>query len=110
MGQTGKLEAMHELSDGEIYTIVQQTVLFSHTEELKIPELANTETYRPEIIQDNGDSPPVNTQAFPPNSSQKTLLLPQLTLRHTPVLRLDMPLYKYARETSLMSASKAPAT
>ena len=37
-------------------------MLFSHTDELEIPELANAETDLPENLQDNDATPPVKTQ------------------------------------------------
>ena len=43
-------------------------VLFSHTNELKILELADAETDPPENHQDNGTMPPVNTQPSPLHS------------------------------------------
>ena len=41
-------------------------VLFSRIDELKIPELDNADTDPPENHQDNGATPPVNTQPSPP--------------------------------------------
>ena len=43
-GHSSELEEMHEVVEGELDAIAQPTVLFSHTDELKIPELANAET------------------------------------------------------------------
>ena len=43
-GHISELEEMHEVAEGELCTIAQPTVLFSHTNELEIPELSVTET------------------------------------------------------------------
>ena len=43
-------------------------MLFSRIGELEIPELDNSETNPPEDHQDNGSTPPVNTQPSPPHS------------------------------------------
>ena len=42
--------------------------LFSHTNKLKIPEIADAETKPPENHQDNGATMLVNTQTSPPHS------------------------------------------
>ena len=63
-----KLEAMHEVLEGELEAIAQPTMIFYHTDGIKIPELANAETNPPENHQDNGNTPPVNTQGYPPHS------------------------------------------
>ena len=57
-----ELEAMHEVSEGNVGAIARPTVLFYHTDELKIPELDDAETNPPENLQDNGATPSVNTQ------------------------------------------------
>ena len=66
-GQTSKLEAMHKVSEGELDTIAQPTVILSHTDEPEILELADDNTDPPENHQDNGATPPVNTQTSPPH-------------------------------------------
>ena len=55
---------MHEVSEGEIDAIERPTVLFSHTEELKMLELANANTDPPKSLQDYGATPLVNTQPY----------------------------------------------
>ena len=60
-GHINKLEAMHEVSEGELNVIAWPMVLFSNTDELKILELTDAETNPPENHQDNGNTPPVNT-------------------------------------------------
>ena len=55
---------MHDVSEGELGTIVRPEVLFYHTNELEIPELANAKTDLPENHQDNGATPLVDTQPF----------------------------------------------
>ena len=60
-GHISKLEAMHEVLEGELDVIARPTVLFSHREEIEITELADAETNLPENHQDNGAAPPVNT-------------------------------------------------
>ena len=44
VGHTRKLEAMRNVSQREINAIARSTVLFFHTDELNIPELADAET------------------------------------------------------------------
>ena len=41
---------MHEVSEGEIDTIVQPIVLFYHTNKFEIPELADAETEPPKNL------------------------------------------------------------
>ena len=50
VGHIIKLEAMHEVSEGEIDATTQPTVLFYHTNEIKILELADAKTDPPENI------------------------------------------------------------
>ena len=59
---------MHEVLEGDIDTIVRPTLLFSHTNELKIPELANAKTNPPKKLQDNGAILPIGTQPSLPHS------------------------------------------
>ena len=63
-----KLEAMHEVSEGELDAIARLTVILSHTNELKILELADAETNPPENHQYNGATPTFNAQPYPPHS------------------------------------------
>ena len=67
-GKIVKLETMHEVSEGEMNDIVQTTVILSHTNKIKIPELVNAKTNPPENIQENGATPPVITHTSPPHS------------------------------------------
>ena len=53
---------MHEVSEGEIDAIVRPMVIFSHTDELEIPELAEAKSNPPKNLQDNGATPAVGTQ------------------------------------------------
>ena len=57
-----KLEMMQEFSEGEITEIFQPTVIFSHTDEIEIQELADVETNLPQNFQDNGAMSSVGTQ------------------------------------------------
>ena len=80
-GHTRKLEKMHKVSEGEINAIVRPTVLFSHIDEIKIPELADAdadadaETDPPENLQDIGATSPVSTQPYPPHSPLEDTLV-----------------------------------
>ena len=74
-GHISKLEATHEVSEGDLDAIARPTVLFSHTDKLKIPELDNSETDPPENHQDNGATLPVNTQPSPPHSPLEDTLV-----------------------------------
>ena len=67
-GNIRKLETMPEVSEGDTSAVVQPTALLSHTDELKIPELADIETDPIENLQDNGATPPVGTQPYLPHS------------------------------------------
>ena len=67
-GHIIELEAIHEVSEGELNGIARPTVLFYHTDDLEIPELADAETDPLENQQDNGATALVNTQPSPPHS------------------------------------------
>ena len=67
-GYISKLEAMHELLEGELNTNARPTVIFSHTDELEIPELADAKINPPKKHQDNGATLIVNTHTSPPYS------------------------------------------
>ena len=75
VGHISELEEMHEVAEGELDAIARPTVLFSRTNELKIPELTNAETDPPENHEDNGTTSPVNTQTSPPHSSTEHILV-----------------------------------
>ena len=62
VGHISELEAMHEVLECELNSIAQPTVLFSHTNELEIPELVDADTDPPKNHQNNGATLPVNTQ------------------------------------------------
>ena len=58
-----------EVSEGNIDAIARPTMIFSHTGELEIPELAKAETGLPQNLPYNGAKLPVNTHPFLPHSS-----------------------------------------
>ena len=58
------MKEMHEVAEGNFDAITQPTVFLSHTDKIKILELANVENNPPENHQDNGAMPPVNTQTY----------------------------------------------
>ena len=92
-GHTSKLEAMHKVSEGELDTIAQPTVILSHTDEPEILELADDNTDPPENHQDNGATPPVNTQPSQPHSSpEDTLVASAETPPHPRVEAVDADL------------------
>ena len=99
-GHISKLGEMHEVLKGEIDAISLSTVLFSHTDELKIPELANAKTSK--TMAPCRQSKPRRPHR---NRPRKTPWLPQPSLRHAPTPRLEMPLSKRVGETSWISAS-----
>ena len=74
-GNVSELEAMQKILEGDIKAIARPTVLFSQTNELKIPELDDTDTNPSENLEDNGATPPVNTQKSPPRSPQEDTLV-----------------------------------
>ena len=63
------MEEMHQVAEGELNTIARPAVLFSRIDELEIPGLDDAETNLPENHQDNGATPPVNTQPSPSHST-----------------------------------------
>ena len=74
-GHMGELEMMHEVLEGEIDAIVRPTVLFSHTDELEIPELAEADTKPPENLQGNSTTIPLGTQPLSPQSPLEDTLV-----------------------------------
>ena len=74
-GNTSKIEAMQEVLEREINTIDQPTVIFSYTNKLEIPALVDADTDPPENLQENGATPPVNTQLYPPHSTPEDTLV-----------------------------------
>ena len=67
-GHISELEAMNKVSEGEINAIARPKVIFSHTDEIEITELADANTNPPKNIQDNGTRLPVNTEPYLPHS------------------------------------------
>ena len=83
-GHIIKMETMREVLEGKIDTSLRPTALFSYTNELKILEIADTETDPPENLQENGAMPPVSTYPSLSYSSLKDTLvtLAKPTPRH----------------------------
>ena len=75
VGNTRKLEVMYQVLEGDLDPISQPTVILSHTNDLKIKELTNTETDPPYNHQDNGSTPPVSTQTSLPQSPPEEILV-----------------------------------
>ena len=65
-GYISELGEMHEVAESELAKLARPTVIFSCIDELKLPELDDAETNLPENHQNNGATPPVNTQLSPP--------------------------------------------
>ena len=81
---------MHEVSVGDIYTIVQPKVLFCHTNELESPDIANAETDLTKNFQDNGATPPFGTQPYSSHSPlEDTLVAPSEPPPHPRVESAD---------------------
>ena len=59
---------MHNFSEGDIDTIVNPTVLFTYTNEIKITELADADTKLTENHQYNGSMTLLVTQPYSPHS------------------------------------------
>ena len=74
-GHISELGGMHEIAEGELDTTARPTVLFSHTDELEIQELAVAKTNPHENRQDDGAMTPVNTQFSPTHSSPEDTLV-----------------------------------
>ena len=64
-GHTSKLEEMHKVAEGKLFELARPTVILSCIEKLEISELDDAKTDPPESHQDNGATPPVNTQPSP---------------------------------------------
>ena len=71
----GNMEEMRKVSEGELDAIERPVVLFSHTNELEIPDLTEAKTNPLENNQDNGTIPPVKTQLYPPQSPPEDTLV-----------------------------------
>ena len=101
---------MNKVSEGEIDAIGRPEVLFSHTDELKIPELADAETNLTKTSKKmaprrrSEPSHPCRTQHW------KTPQSTRLSLCHESKFRADMPLSKRTRETFRMSKYYQPTT
>ena len=74
-GHISELGGMQEVAEGELDTTARPTVLFSHTDELEIQELAVAKTNPHENRQDDGAMTPVNTQFSPTHSSPEDTLV-----------------------------------
>ena len=70
-----ELETVHEVSPGEIDAILRPTVLFSHTNKLKILDLADADTDPTKNLQDNGTMLPVETHPSLPHSPLEDTLV-----------------------------------
>ena len=57
-------DSMQVVSEGEIGAIIQPTVIFTHTNELEIPEIADAKTGPTPNLQDNGAMPSVGIHIF----------------------------------------------
>ena len=68
-GHISELEEMHEVTENELVKLTQPTVLSPRINELELSELDDDENDPPENHQDNGATPPVNTQPSPPHST-----------------------------------------
>ena len=64
-GHTSELDEMYEVAESELVALTAPTVLFSCIESLELPELEDSENDLLENHQDNGATPPVNTQPYP---------------------------------------------
>ena len=64
----GHISKMYEVLVEYINTAVRLMVLFTHTNELEIPELANANTDPTKKHQYNGDRPLLGTQTYSPQS------------------------------------------
>ena len=74
-GHISELEEMHKVVEGKLVRLAQPTLLFSCIDNLETPELNYVETEPPENHQDNGATPPVNTQPFPLHSPLEDILV-----------------------------------
>ena len=73
--QISELETMHEVSEGDIDTLVPLTVIFTHTNKLETMDLVNSKTDPTKNHQDNDSTPPLSTQPHLPQSPLKDTLV-----------------------------------
>ena len=82
-GHMSKLEEMNEAAESKLVEITQPTVLFSRIDKLELREINYAETNPTENHQENGDTPPVNTQPYPPHSPlEDASVSPAVSLPH----------------------------
>ena len=67
-GHIRELEEMHEVAEVKLVELERPMVLFYRIDDIKIPELDDADTEPLENHQDNGTTPPVNTQPYPAQS------------------------------------------
>ena len=67
-GYINVLEEMHEVAEGKLVELARKTVLLYRIDELKLPEIDDAETNLSENHQENGATPPVNTEPSLPQS------------------------------------------
>ena len=80
---------MHEVAEGELIKLTRTTVIFYRIDKLKLPELDNAETDPPENHQENGATPPVKTQPYPPQSPLEDVLAASTALPPLPCVEAD---------------------
>ena len=78
---------MYEVTEGKLNAIEQPTVIFSCSDELKIPEIDDAKTNPPENHQDNRATLPVKTHHSPPHSPLEDTFVDSTTT--TPCPRVE---------------------
>ena len=68
-GHISKLETVYKVLVEDINSIIWPTVLFNHSNKLKITELSNTNTVPTKNHKDSGAMPPLVTQPYSPHLS-----------------------------------------
>ena len=70
---------MHKVVEGKLIKLAQLTVFSSHTDEHEPLDLDDADTNPTENHQDNGATPTVNTQPYPPHSPLEDVLVTSAT-------------------------------
>ena len=74
-GNTSELEEIHKVVEAKLVKLAQPTVFFSRMDGPKIIEFDDADNDLPENHQENGATPPVNTQPYSPQSPQEDTLV-----------------------------------
>ena len=101
---------MHKVVEGDLVEIALPKLLFSHIDEIELPELDDAKTDPTENTKTMAPHCRSTPSHFRRTHPWNTHWLPQLRLRHAHASRLVMPPFKRKRETYQTSTSLALTT